>query len=166
MGAMDRFLDYLKINEDEIDVEPIDDDEDEDDEDLVIRPKVSGEKVDKGQKIMEQRNLKPRAIDHKPVEKPIKKHLGGEGDVCVIRPKAVEDAREILLTYMENKSIILNLEGLEQKIAQRIIDFIGGACFALDGNLQKISEYIIIITPKNVGVSGDLLDVFTDGILY
>ena len=45
------------------------------------------------------------------------------------------------------------------KIAQRIIDFTSGSCFAISGNLQKISNYIFIITPASVDISGDFLSL-------
>jgi cell division inhibitor SepF len=51
--------------------------------------------------------------------------------------------------------VILNLEGLEYELAQRIIDFSSGSCYALGGNLQWISKYIIIIAPQNINISGD-----------
>lgn len=54
-----------------------------------------------------------------------------------------------------NRPVILNVEGLDVDIAQRIIDFSSGSCFAISGNLQKISNYIFIITPANVEISGD-----------
>ena len=47
-------------------------------------------------------------------------------------------------------------------IAQRIIDFTSGSCFAISGSLQKISHYIFIITPASVDISGDLQDNFQD----
>ena len=51
-------------------------------------------------------------------------------------------------------------EGLDVDIAQRIIDFTSGSCFAISGNLQKISHYIFIITPASVDISGDFQDIF------
>ena len=53
----------------------------------------------------------------------------------------------------------MNLEGMELEVAQRIIDFISGATFAISGNLQKISNYIFLVTPTNVDISGDLQDL-------
>ena len=50
--------------------------------------------------------------------------------------------------------------GLDVDIAQRIIDFTSGSCFAISGNLQKISHYIFIITPASVDISGDFQDIF------
>ena len=58
-----------------------------------------------------------------------------------------------------NRTVILNLEGLDLEIAQRIIDFTSGATFAINGNLQKISNYIFLVTPANVDISGDLQDL-------
>ena len=51
------------------------------------------------------------------------------------------------------------LEGLDLEVAQRIIDFTSGATFAISGNLQKISNYIFLVTPTNVDISGDLQDL-------
>ena len=56
----------------------------------------------------------------------------------------------------EGKTIVINMEGIEVHVAQRIIDFIGGACYALDGSLQAISANIFIAAPHNIDVSGDL----------
>ena len=81
-------------------------------------------------------------------------------EVCVIKPTSVEDAREITETLLSNRTVVLNLEGLDVDIAQRIIDFTSGSCFAISGNLQKISHYIFIITPSSVDISGDFQDIF------
>ena len=97
-----------------------------------------------------------------------RKALSGAGmEVCVIKPTTVEDAREITETLLANRTVVLNLEGLDVDIAQRIIDFTSGSTFAISGNLQKISRYIFIITPASVDISGDfqnLLSGFGGGI--
>ena len=80
-------------------------------------------------------------------------------EVCVIKPTSVEDAREITETLLLNRTVVLNVEGLDVEIAQRIIDFTSGSCFAISGNLQKISNYIFIITPPNVDISGDFANI-------
>lgn len=83
--------------------------------------------------------------------------------VCVIKPTKVEDGRSICETVKNNKTVILNVEGLDLEIAQRIIDFTSGATFALNGNLEKISNSIFLITPDNVNISGDLQDILNGG---
>ena len=72
----------------------------------------------------------------------------------------MEDTREIADTLVEKSTVVLNLEGIDVELAQRIIDFTSGSCFAISGNLQKISHYIFIITPASVDISGDFQDIF------
>ena len=84
-------------------------------------------------------------------------------EVCVIKPNSIEDAREITETLLNGRTVVLNMEGLSLDIAQRIIDFTSGSCFAISGNLQKISNYIFIITPPSVDVSGDFQELL-DGM--
>jgi len=67
----------------------------------------------------------------------------------------MEDAREIADTLLDSCTVVLNLEGLDVELAQRIIDFTCGACYSLQGSLQKISNYIFILTPADVDISGD-----------
>ncbi|MBP3273614.1 MAG: cell division protein SepF [Butyrivibrio sp.] len=98
---------------------------------------------------------KPAKVTPRP-----KKSLSAAGmEVCVIKPTSVEDAREITETLLANRTVVLNLEGLDVDIAQRIIDFTSGSCFAISGNLQKISRYIFIITPASVDISGDFQNI-------
>ncbi len=82
-------------------------------------------------------------------------------EVCVIKPTSVEEAREITETLLANRTVVLNLEGLDVDVAQRIIDFTSGSCFAIAGNLQKISKYIFIVTPKSVDISGDFQEMIS-----
>ena len=89
-----------------------------------------------------------------------KKNQGNGMEVCVIKPTSVDDAREITETLLANRTVVLNLEGLDVNIAQRIIDFASGSTFAIDGSLQKISHYIFILTPSSVDISGDIQGYF------
>ena len=83
-------------------------------------------------------------------------------EVCVIKPTSVEDAREITETLLANRTVVLNLEGLDVDIAQRIIDFTSGSCYSINGNLQKVSSYIFIVTPETVDISGDFQNLFSN----
>lgn len=83
----------------------------------------------------------------------------GRGDeVKVIKPQSVIESRKITDYLKENKTVVLNLEGIEITTAQRIIDCVGGASYALEGSLEPISNKIFIVAPKNVEISGDLRD--------
>lgn len=160
MGVMDKFLNYMKLN---------DEDEDYYDEDYYDDEEVETPKSKAAAKDYSYEEDKP------PVKKPAAKvtpmrqttatrKMPGTGmEVCVIKPNSVEDAREITETLLANRTVVLNLEGLDVDIAQRIIDFTSGSCFAIGGNLQKISHYIFIITPASVDISGDFQDILGGG---
>ena len=80
-------------------------------------------------------------------------------EVCVIKPTSMEDTREIADTLLDNATVILNLEGIDVELAQRIIDFASGACYSLNGSLQKISSYIFVLGPSSVDITGDLQNI-------
>ena len=108
--------------------------------------------------------------DEAPVKRPFagkpqqrgKKNMSNGMEVCVIKPTGVDDSREIIDTLLSNRTVVLNMEGLDVDIAQRILDYASGATYAIDGNLQKISHYIFIITPASVDVSGDFSTVLNE----
>ena len=84
-------------------------------------------------------------------------------EVCVIKPSSIEDEIEITDTLLNGRTVVINMEGLNVDVAQRIIDFTSGSAYALHGNLQKISNYIFIATPDSVELSGDFQDILAAG---
>lgn len=91
------------------------------------------------------------SVPHRP------RHYGGPGrELRIIRPKSIDDARTVSDILLRDSTVILNLEGLDVGLAQRIIDFASGACYAVDGHVMKISHYIFVVTPSDVDVSGDI----------
>lgn len=166
MGVMDKFLNYMKLNDE--DDEYYDDDYLDDEEDVEPAPRKSAAKAVKETDADASYAERPakKAVQPKvtPIRQNVTRKMPGNGmEVCVIKPSTVEDAREITETLLANRTVVLNLEGLDVDVAQRIIDFTSGSCFAISGNLQKISHYIFIITPASVDISGDFQDLFGGG---
>ncbi|MBE5883347.1 MAG: cell division protein SepF [Lachnospiraceae bacterium] len=165
MAIMDKFLNFMKLNDEDDDLYDNDDYLD-DEEDVEPIPK----KFTKSKAVNEEEyeEKPPKKTTVQPKVTPIRtvsarKPLGNGMEVCVIKPTSVEtDGREITDTLLANRTVVLNLEGLDMDVAQRIIDFTSGSCYAISGNLQKISHYIFIVTPASVDISGDLQDVFND----
>ncbi|SEQ57055.1 cell division inhibitor SepF [Lachnospiraceae bacterium NE2001] len=77
-------------------------------------------------------------------------------EVFVIKPQEFDDAQTVADFLKRGKAIVINMEGLQLESAQRIIDFIGGACYGMGGELKAISASIFIAVPNNIEVSGDL----------
>ena len=81
----------------------------------------------------------------------------------MVKPTSMEDSRDICDYLLAGKAVVLNMEGIHTEIAQRIIDFASGATYSMNGNLQKISNYIFIATPDSVELSGDFQDILASG---
>ena len=87
-----------------------------------------------------------------------RRNLSPSSEVYVIKPQEFDDAQTVTDLLKGGKTIVINMEGVEIDPAQRIIDFIGGACYGLGGDLRAISASIFIAAPNNIEVSGDLRD--------
>ena len=107
-----------------------------------------------------ERQTRPAASSKiTPMRSSRKANQGPNMEVCVIKPSSMEDTREIADTLVDNSTVILNLEGIDVELAQRIIDFTSGACYSLGGSLQKVSSYIFVLGPYNVDITGDLQNI-------
>ena len=154
MSVMDKFLNAMKLN-DEDDDGFYDDDYYDDPEPVKKSAPIREENT-----VEEEKQVKKTVPKVTPMRQ-MRKMSDSGMEVCVIKPTTVEDAREITETLLANRTVVLNLEGLDVEIAQRIIDFTSGSCFAISGNLQKISHYIFIITPSSVDISGDFQEILS-----
>ena len=181
MGLFDKFLDAVRMSDDydedddffdeEDDAEdepkpkkrlfgrssaPVsddDDDFDDDDDEEITSPVMKTDIGRTSSSSVFSRTSAPQKVT------PMRRRGTGSMEVCVIKPVKVEDYREIADTLLSNCTVVLNLEGLDVELAQRIIDFSSGSCYAINGGLQKVSSYIFILTPANVEISGDIQDL-------
>ena len=152
MGIMDKFIDALKIDDN-------DDDAMYDDENFLDEEDYQEEASPKLTSVKNEKEVEEKKVVKASQSRQQRKAIGNGMEVCVIKPTSVEEAREITETLLANRTVVLNMEGLDVDIAQRIIDFTSGSCYAINGNLQKISHYIFIITPASVDISGDFQDI-------
>jgi cell division inhibitor SepF len=75
--------------------------------------------------------------------------------VVVCEPSTFEEAQGIADNLKNRRQVILNLEHTQGDIARRIIDFVSGVTYALDGQTQQLGEGIILFAPNNVEISKD-----------
>ncbi len=140
MSVLDKFINSWKYNDD------YDDDYDEEDDYLDDEPE---EKV---------KPAKGESTKVTPIRGGKARSLPSDMEVCVIKPTSFEEAKEITDTLLSNRTVVLNLEGLNVDVAQRIMDFTLGSAYAIGGHYTNISHYIFVITPKSVDISGDFPD--------
>ena len=167
MGMINKLLDVLNLSNDDYD-DDYDDgygDEDDYDESKSTRKRLfSGKSEPDNDNEIDDKALKQNKLVTRQKSKVIQMKNNRGLEVCVIRPTSIEDAREITDTLLSGKAVVLNLEGIHVEVAQRIIDFSAGSSYSIGGNLQKITNYIFIITPPNVDVSGDFQELVAGGI--
>ncbi|NDL67938.1 cell division protein SepF [Anaerotalea alkaliphila] len=76
-------------------------------------------------------------------------------EVVVLQPDTYDEAQEICDHIKSQRPVIINLEAMDKAIAQRIMDFVSGAVYTLNGNLQRVTNNIFIIAPENIDIAGD-----------
>jgi cell division inhibitor SepF len=156
MGFFEGILDAVNLRDDD----DYEDDYDEEEEEVDEPSRFS------------RKSRESRAAERKTSNiTPIKSHQKSQKSayqapdemaVVVIKPTSYNDIQEIADTLLSLRTVVLNTEGLDINVAQRIIDFMSGTCYAIGGTFQKISNFIFIITPKGVNISGDVAQMVDD----
>ncbi len=165
MGILDRIMDGMHLSGDEYEDE-FEDDYGDGYEEKHSRGKIFGSKKDfdydlPDDVIDDRERVRPVKTQSSKVRAIHPKKGGNSMEVCVFKPTRFEESREITDTLLNNCTVVLNFEGLDVEVAQRIIDFTSGSCYAIEGNLQKVSNYIVIVTPKSVDISGDFQEILS-----
>lgn len=141
MSFIDKILDKMSLNSE--------DDEEFDNEDYYLDDEEEEDTTPKEKPVKTASKITP-------ISKSSRKQVSSDMEVCVIKPSSIEDEIEITDTLLNGRTVVINMEGLNVDVAQRIIDFTSGSAYALHGNLQKISNFIFIATPHGVDISGDI----------
>ncbi len=79
----------------------------------------------------------------------------GQFQMVVIEPSGFDDSPKLVDKLKAKKPVVINLENLETDVARKIFDFLSGATYALNGNVQKVSNNIFVFAPDNVDISFD-----------
>ena len=145
MSLLGKLMDTMRLNHDEEDDYYLDDDFEEEAPKKSLFPKRNADYDEE-----EEAETRPR-------------FLGRSNAKVVPMRRSMEDSREVCDYLLAGKAVVLNMEGIHTEIAQRIIDFTSGATYSMNGNLQKISNYIFIATPDSVELSGDFQDILAAG---
>lgn len=78
--------------------------------------------------------------------------------LVLIEPKTFEECPKLVDSLKGRRPVIINLETLETEVARKIFDFLSGATYALNGNVQKVANNIFIFAPENVDIAGGQQD--------
>ncbi len=75
--------------------------------------------------------------------------------VHVVEPKGFNDAEQIGAKFKNDTPVIVNLQNIDRELAKRLIDFVSGLTYGLDGGIQRVAEMVFLLTPANVEVSAE-----------
>ena len=93
-------------------------------------------------------------------------HTTTQMQVVLVKPDRFDNVSEIAEHLRSKHAVVLNLEATNKDIARRLVDFLSGCAYALDGKIKKIAISTYIITPYNVDIVGDLIDELESSGVY
>ena len=85
-------------------------------------------------------------------------------EVCVSKPDEFDACQEICDIILSGRAAIINFDAVTTQEAQRIIDFVSGSCYAINGNIKPISDTIVIVTPEDIDITGDLQELASSSV--
>ena len=89
-------------------------------------------------------------------------HTASSSKVVISKPSNYDEGKIIVDNLKSRRIVIVNLNGVESKEGQRILDFLIGAIYALEGGLQPVEKGVFILTPSNIEVSNELKNELTN----
>ena len=130
-------------------------DEDEEFEDFEETPRKDS---------FEDRRASMKADDRR--GKVVNIHATTQLKVVLVKPAGFENASEIAAHLKDKRTVVLNLESTNKDVARRLIDFLSGVTYGVEGKIKKVSANTYIITPYHVDFEGDLIDELENNGLY
>ena len=97
----------------------------------------------------------------------VARRAGGGGSVAVFAPRSFGDVTEIADALRARQVVIVNVQGADRNLLQRVVDFTSGVAYTIDGRIQKLAEAIYLVVPAGVNVNsaGVREQLDNDGIL-
>lgn len=150
-AIVNKFMRMMGIGENEEYDEEVDyyDEEQEDDvEKEELRARRSFRDIENSNPYLRNNNVQPKVI---PMNTAV-----SSSKMVITQPTCYEDVQEIGEYLKLRKSVIINLENVGKEDARRVLDFLSGATFMIEGTIQKVSNLIYLMTPKEVEIQNDV----------
>jgi len=80
----------------------------------------------------------------------------GKQEVVLFHAKTLDDAAKAADELRRKKAVILNMENVDKALTRRVVDFLSGSIYALDGSVKKVAQATYLFCPHNMDVVGDL----------
>ncbi|AIS09113.1 Cell division protein sepF [Lactobacillus helsingborgensis] len=111
------------------------------------------------QQIADEDNLNNGAIDRDKVVSIKSGISANKSKIVLYEPRVYSDAKDVAQNLLSNKAVIINFSRMEDASARRIVDFITGTVYALNGEIQRIGDKIFLATPPKFVTNGKISDL-------
>jgi cell division inhibitor SepF len=133
------------------------DEEEYEDEDEVLENEEESELESK-----DDIEIEPFMTNMKKQNKIVNIHTASSAKVVISKPINYDEGTAIVDNLKNRRIVIVNITGVEQKVGHKILDFLIGAIYALEGGLQQVEKGVFILTPSNVEVTSELKNELTN----
>jgi cell division inhibitor SepF len=144
MGVMNKFLNYLGLQEEE-------------------------EVVERNSEHSEEQEIETPAFESRKQSSKnnvVSIHSQKNARVVLTEPRTYDEAQDIADQLKSRRSVVVNLQRVRREQAIRIVDFLSGTVYALGGHISKIGTDIFLCTPDSVEVSGTITEMMTEDAEY
>ena len=93
-------------------------------------------------------------------------NLGNRQEVVLFHPSTFNDTSKAADDLRNKKAVILNMENVDKAMARRVVDFLSGCAYAVDGKVKKVAQSTYLFCPHNMDVVGDLENLQTETESY
>jgi cell division inhibitor SepF len=83
----------------------------------------------------------------------------------VVSPTSFNDVQQVADAFKRSQPVIVNLQGVDRDLSRRLIDFGSGLCYGLEGNMERVTDQVFLLTPQGAEVSDDDRRRIRDGSL-
>lgn len=148
MGMFNKFKDLIGIEE-------FDEEDEFEEEETVTKQSSYPERTQVAPRKAPAASQRYNTTNIVPMQNKTVKSITNAFKLVVIEPASFDECSRLVDNLRSRKPVIVNLEKLDTDTARKIFDFLGGATYALNGNVQKVANNIFIFAPENVAIFAD-----------
>ncbi|GBF75485.1 cell division protein SepF [Paenibacillus sp. 598K] len=150
MGVMNRFMNFLGLQEEEEVIE----------REKVMTPTQEESEQDNAFEARKQQQQQPKSNNVVSI------HSQKNVRVVLIEPRTYDEAQEIADHLRSRRPVIVNLQRVRKEQAVRVVDFLSGTVYALNGNISKLGPHIFLCTPDSVEIQGTITEMMAEDVEY
>ncbi len=149
MGFFDKIMNTFSLSDEDDEYYDEEDFIDEEEEEEEPRGLFGRKKKEREEEVPQKGKITPMRTSRR------RSSEDSDREITMFKPTSDADVCDIIDALLSDRTVVLNLEGINEGLAEKVINTVSGATYALSGNMVKISSFIFIIAPKSVELSGD-----------